>query len=148
LGEAAFESIAMPHTKKFYVLALAGTLAGALGTTTAQAQSWNSASNYNGYGTGSQNTPSNYQLRDANGNLTLVNGQFQSAQYSSQTGTQFAGTTSGGVGTSGAGAQYGQASAIGNSLNVVVLGSHNTTVVDTTQINNGNQTATVDLNGH
>ena len=82
---------------------------------------------------------------NATGNLTLVNGQFQSAQYSSQSGSQFAGS---GVGTSGAGAQYGQASAIGNSLNVVVLGSHNTTVVDGTQINNGNQTATVELNSH
>ena len=49
---------------------------------------------------------------------------------------------------SGAGAQYGQASAIGNSLNVVVLGSHNTTVVDSTQLNSGNQTATVELNSH
>jgi holdfast attachment protein HfaA len=138
----------MPHSKKFLALVLSGTFAGAFGVTAVQAQSWNSASNYNGYGAGTQNTASNYQLRDPNGNLTLVNGQFQSAQYSSQTGTQFAGSTSGGVGTSGAGAQYGQASAIGNSLNVVVLGSHNTTVVDTTQINNGNQTATVDLNGH
>ena len=35
-----------------------------------------------------------------------------------------------------------QATAIGNSLNVVVVGSHNTTVVDSTQTNNGNQTAT------
>ena len=136
----------MPHSKKFLALALFGTLH--LGATAAEAQSWTNASNYNGYGASSQNTPSNYHLRDPNGNLTLVNGQFQSAQYSSQTGTQFAGATNGGVGTSGAGAQYGQASAIGNSLNVVVLGSHNTTVVDTTQINNGNQTATVDLNSH
>ena len=41
-----------------------------------------------------------------------------------------------------------QATAIGNSLNVMVVGSHNTTVVDTTQINNGNQTATAALNSH
>ena len=86
--------------------------------------------------------------RDPNGNLTLVNGQFEGASYSSQSGSQMASSHSGGVGTSGAGAQYGQASAIGNQLNVVVLGSHNTTVVDTTQINNGNQTANVDLNSH
>jgi len=38
--------------------------------------------------------------------------------------------------------------AIGNSLNVVVVGSHNTTVVDSSQINNGNQTATAQLNSH
>ena len=118
------------------------------GASAAQAQSWSSASNYNGFGAGSLNTPSNFQLRDPNGNLTLVNGQFQGPQFSSQSGTQFAGATSGGVGMSGAGTAYGQASAIGNSLNVVVLGSHNTTVVDSTQLNSGNQTATVELNSH
>ena len=60
-------------------------------------------------------------------------------------GAQSAG---GGVGTGGAGPTYGQATAIGNSLNVVVLGSHNTTIIDCQQINNGNQTATADLNRH
>ena len=148
MGWSKSRNTAMPHSKKVLILILSGAFAGVLAASAAQAQTWTSSSNYNGYGAGSQNSPSNYQLRDPNGNLTLVNGQFQSAQYSSQTGTQFAGSTSGGVGTSGAGAQYGQASAIGNSLNVVVVGSHNTTVVDTTQVNNGNQTATVDLNGH
>jgi holdfast attachment protein HfaA len=135
----------MPHTRKVIAFVLFGVLAAG----TAEAQTWNQASNYNGYGSSSQNTPSNYSLRDQNGNLTLVNGQFQSASnYSSQAGTQLATATGGGVGTSGAGAQYGQASAIGNQLNVVVVGSHNTTIVDGTQINNGNQTATVDLNSH
>jgi holdfast attachment protein HfaA len=137
----------MPHSKNF--LALAAALAGVLGAASAQAQSWNNASNYNGYGATTLNIPANASLRDPNGNLTLVDGQFRSSNFSSQTGTQFAGAAGGGVGMSGAGVQYGgQASAIGNSLNVVVLGSHNTTVVDTTQINNGNQTAVVDLNGH
>ena len=46
------------------------------------------------------------------------------------------------------GSVNGQATAIGNSLNVVMVGSHNTTVVDSNQINNGNQTATAQLNGH
>ena len=130
----------MRHSKT--VIAL--TLFAAFGASAAQAQSWTSSSNYNGYGATTQNTASNYGLRDANGNLTLVNGQFETASnYQGQSGAQSA---SAGVGTSGAGSQYGQASAIGNQLNVVVLGSHNTTVVDTTQINNGNQTATVALN--
>ena len=133
----------MPHTSKVLTLVLFSVLSAG----TAQAQSWTQASNYNGYGAASQNTPSNYQLRDAQGNLTLVNGQFQSSSnYSSQRGTQSASSSNGGAGTSGAGAQYGQASAIGNSLNVVVLGSRNTTVIDANQINNGNQTATVELN--
>jgi holdfast attachment protein HfaA len=135
----------MPHSRNVIALALFGILS----ASAAQAQSWTQSSSYNGYGAGSQNAPSNYSLRDPNGNLTLVNGQFQSSSnYSSQAGTQFASAGGGGVGMSGAGAQYGQASAIGNQLNVVVLGSHNTTIVDADQINNGNQTATVDLNSH
>jgi holdfast attachment protein HfaA len=134
----------MLHSKTFLAL----TLLSAFAASAAQAQAWNNSANYNGYGASTQNTASNYQLRDPNGNLTLVNGQFEGSTYSSQSGTQMASAHSGGVGTSGAGAQYGQASAIGNQLNVVVLGSHNTTVVDTTQINNGNQTASVDLNSH
>ena len=36
--------------------------------------------------------------------------------------------------------------AIGNSLNVVVVGNHNTTVVDSSQVNTGNQTANAQLN--
>jgi len=48
----------------------------------------------------------------------------------------------------GAVSTYGQASAIGNQLSVVVLGSHNTTIIDSSQINNGNQTATANLNTH
>jgi holdfast attachment protein HfaA len=135
----------MPHIKKIIALVLFSALPAA----TAQAQSWSQASSYNGYGASTQNTPSNYQLRDANGNLTVVNGQFQSsANYASQSGAQFTQTGGGGVGTSGAGAQYGQAAAIGNQLNVVVVGNHNTTVVDANQVNNGNQTATVELNHH
>ena len=39
-----------------------------------------------------------------------------------------------------------QATAIGNQLSVVVLGSHNTTIIDSSQVNNGNQTATANLN--
>ena len=139
----------MPHSKTVFALLLAGTFSTVLGATAAQAQAWNTASNYNGYGSTTQNTASNYGLRDPNGNLTLVNGQFQSSSnYQSQTGAQNASVGGGGVGMSGAGAQYGQASAIGNSLSVVVVGSHNTTVLDTTQINNGNQTATVALNNN
>lgn len=111
----------------------------------AQAGDWTSSAMYNGYGATSQNAPSSYSMRDANGNLTMVNGQVTSAQYSQGSGAQFAG---GGVGMGGAGSAYGQATAIGNSLNVTVIGSHNTTIIDSQQINNGNQTATADLNQH
>ncbi len=134
---------AMPYSRKFLTIALVLSCL----STAAEADDWTNSANYNGYGATTQNTPSNFSLRDANGNLTLVNGQFVGSNYSTSTGV---GATNalGGVGMQGAGTTSGQATAIGNSLNVVVLGSHNTTVVDTTQINNGNQTATAELSSH
>jgi len=100
---------------------------------------------YNGYGATTQNTASSYSMRDANGNLTMVNGQVTSASTSVTSGAQSA---SSGVGAAGSGSAYGQATAIGNSLNVVVVGSHNTTIIDAQQVNNGNQTANATLNTH
>lgn len=118
----------------------------ALGAATAaQAGDWTNSAMYNGYGAYTQNQASNYSVRDGNGNLTRVDGQFQSSTYSNNNGAQYAGA---GVGTGGAGSAYGQATAIGNQLSVVVIGSRNTTVIDSTQINNGNQTATAELNTH
>jgi holdfast attachment protein HfaA len=113
--------------------------------TAAKAGDWTNSALYNGYGAGSQNQASSYSMRDANGNLTLVNGQVAPSIYQQGSGAQYVG---GGVGMSGAGSTYGQANAIGNQLSVVVLGNHNTTIIDSTQVNNGNQTATTDLNAH
>ncbi len=121
------------------------SLASLLSASNALAGDWTNASLYNGYGTTFQNQPSAYSMRDANGNLTLVNGQVAPSIFQQGSGAQYA---SGGVGTNGAGSTYGQANAIGNQLSVVVLGSHNTTIIDSTQTNNGNQTATADLNTH
>jgi holdfast attachment protein HfaA len=133
------ETRAMTHMQKIVALALLALTA----STAAQAQAWNNSANYNGYGAYTQNTASNYSMRDANGNLTMVNGQVTSAQYSANSGAQSA--YAGGVGTGGAQSTYGQATAIGNSLNVTVIGSHNTTIIDSSQVNTGNQTATADL---
>jgi holdfast attachment protein HfaA len=93
-----------------------------------------------GMAAGQENQPVNASLRDANGNLTVVNGQFTSSAMSQQSGTS---TMSSGVVFGGS-----QATAIGNSLNVVTVGSGNTVVVNAHQENNGNQTATVSTNGH
>lgn len=124
---------------------IALTLLG-LTATTAEAGDWTSSTMYNGYGATNMNTASNYSMRDANGNLTMVNGQLQPSVYSNASGSQFA---SAGVGTSAAGGEaYGQATAIGNSLNVTVVGSHNTTIIDSQQTNTGNQTATASVNTH
>jgi holdfast attachment protein HfaA len=131
----------MTHLRKILGLAL---FAASL-STAAQAGDWTNSANYNGYGATTQNAPSDYSMRDANGNLTIVNGQVTSSSFSSSSG---AGTASAGVGTGGAGAAYGQATAIGNSLSVVVAGNHNTTIIDAQQTNTGSQTAVTELNTH
>jgi len=95
---------------------------------------------------GSENQPINPSLRDQNGNLTVVNGQFTS----SASAHAFAGASAfaSGVGSAGSGAAFGGATAIGNSLNVVTTGNNNTVVVTAEQTNNGNVTADTTVNGH
>lgn len=121
----------------------------------AYAADYSSAASYNspyGLSAGAENQTINPSLRDSNGNLTVVDGQFTSSTFSKQTGVQSMGTISSStlssLGTSSSGAAYGNATAIGNSLNVVTIGNNNTVVVNSTQINNGNQTASVSLNGN
>jgi len=131
-------SLLMALTAGLAVAVLASPLA-------AQAGDWTNSGMYNGYGA-NMNSASSYSMRDANGNLTMVNGQLQPSIYSNASGSQFA---SSGVGTAGAaGEAYGQATAIGNSLNVTVIGTHNTTIIDNQQTNTGNQTATAAVNTH
>jgi len=125
----------------------------------AHANDYSSAASYNnpyGMSAGAENQTINPSLRDANGNLTVVNGQFTSSTVNQQTGVQSMGTISSSslssLGTNGSamgtsGAASGGATAIGNSLNVVTVGSNNTVVVNSVQTNNGNQTASVSLNG-
>lgn len=93
-----------------------------------------------GMAPGQENQPVNPSLRDANGNLTIVNGQFTSSAISQQSGLSTM--------TSGVGFGSAQATAVGNSLNVVTIGSGNTVIVNSHQENSGNQTATVTTSGH
>ena len=134
----------MPFSRTILIAAIAAVCLSA----TAEAGDWTNSANYNGFAATTQNAPSNFSLRDANGNLTVVNGQFVGSSYSSSSGAQSASAFGSGVGMPGGQTASGQATAIGNSLNVVVVGNHNTTVVDSSQINNGNQTATAELNSH
>lgn len=81
-------------------------------------------------------------LRDANGNLLMVNGRLQrQAAYSSMSG---AGAAYGHYGAGG----VGGSTAIGNLLNVVVQGNWNTVIVNSTQTNSGDITAATELNGN
>ena len=119
----------------------------------AAAGDYGGASDYNnpyGMTSGQENQAVDPSLRDANGNLTVVNGVFTSAnmgqgsvQQMSSLGAYNTGTTlmSGGVGF-GAG-NIAQAQAIGNQLNVVTVGTGNTVIVNSHQDNNGDQSATV-----
>ncbi len=102
-----------------------------------------------GYGASRYTTAqaSSGSTRDANGNRLVVNGIIQSgaSSYSSSS----AGVASGyaGAGSSGNGTAIGGATAIGNSLNVVVQGNRNTVVINSNQTNTGNITAGAALNG-
>jgi holdfast attachment protein HfaA len=114
----------------------------------AYAGDYSDASEYShayGMSAGQEEQPVNSSLRDSNGNLTVVNGQFTSSTMSQQSGVQ--NTSVAGSGAS-SGALFGGATAIGNSLNVVTVGNNNTVVVNSHQTNNGNQTATTTVNGH
>ena len=112
------------------------------------------ASQFNkGYGAnaGSLTQPVNVSTRDANGNLTIVDGVIQNGDTSSilgklsVSGVQAQST---GAGSSGTGVNSGTATAIGNNLVVVTQGNYNTVIVNANQTNNGAVTATTTvLNG-
>ena len=155
-------TIAMSKTANRVVIA---SLLSSLCLTGGAAAQVTSAADYNhpyGMSPSSQNAPVDPSLRDGNGNLTVVNGQFTSSAMSQSMGLQPMGSlgtsslaasntvvSGASVTTTGAGAggasMFGQASSIGNSLNVVTVGNNNTVVVNSNQVNNGNQTATVNL---
>lgn len=129
-------------------LAIAGFVAVALpGVAAAQsAGSAGAAQFQNGYGGAryAVASPETGSTRDANGNRLIVNGIIQrnASAYSSSSG----GVSSSWSGVGGSGG-YGGSTAIGNQLNVVVQGSHNTVIVRSTQTNNGDVNAGVEMNG-
>jgi holdfast attachment protein HfaA len=157
-------------TQKTGRIGIVASVVAGLFATTANAQLFgsnpanNSASSYNspyGMSQAQENAAIDPSLRDANGNLTVVNGVFTSSTMSQQTGVQqsnvlgsaaLGATLANGQAITGAGfggqTTLGQATAIGNSLNVVTVGTGNTVVVNSSQTNNGSQTATVTQSGH
>lgn len=135
-------------TSKFNI-SLAVTLGLALaGQTVASAQNSSELSSFErpyGYGYGQEERPiDNVGLRDANGNLTITNGLIQGGSgLGFGLNTQW-GQTDGFYGATGFG-NSNTGTAVGNQLNVITQGNWNTVIIDSTQINNGNQTAV--LNG-
>jgi holdfast attachment protein HfaA len=127
-----------------FVLALSG-LAIATGAN-AQTMTANSGSYNAGYGRTSdeENQPVNPQMRDANGNLVVVDGVIEAGSDSSvfsNAGASGAFDTVAGVGASGG------ASAVGNNLVVVTEGNDNTVIVNSKQTNSGNISASSSLSG-
>lgn len=102
----------------------------------------------NGYGDARQSVSSAQtgSTKDENGNRVIVDGIIQAgaSSYSRQSGG--VSNSYSGVGSGGYGSVSG-ATAIGNNLNVVVQGSHNTVIVNSRQTNTGDVTARTDLTG-
>ena len=125
----------------------AATLVGACGAGAACAGDFDQASSYSvgmGMAPGEENMGANGSTRDANGNRVFINGVAEGmANPVTDMAAQFSGGNPNGT-TSGVGS-YGQATAIGNNLDVQVSGMWNTVIVNSTQINKGDQSAS--LNG-
>src|SRR5690606_16527270 len=124
------------------ITAAAGLVAGAA---SAQSTGSSGAGQFQaGYGGARYTTaqPATGSTRDANGNRLIVDGLIQSgaSAYSSASGGASS-SFSGAGGISGA-------TAIGNSLNVVVQGNWNTVIVNSTQTNTGDISAGSELNGN
>lgn len=94
-----------------------------------------------GMGFGDSQRAYNPVTRDRAGNRIIIDGRLV---YGDDLSTLNYGMNTPWGSTSGTG-MLGQSLAIGNQLNVITNGSYNTIIIDSTQINNGDQTAI--LNG-
>jgi holdfast attachment protein HfaA len=159
----------MPQRLKKFCAAAASAIAAMALSSVANAQQYDSASDYShpyGMAANSTNAPVTGSLRDSNGNLELVNGQFLSSTMNQQSGVQNMNPLTGGslgsssmsLGSSQTGSiatgggvgsmtSTGTSTAIGNSLNVITTGNNDTVIVNSRQTNNGNQTAVATVGG-
>ena len=100
-----------------------------------------------GFSYGQEQSAFDANSRDASGNRIILDGRIMTGMDQSTLSTATA--SAGAWAQASAGAGYGsgvaQGTAVGNQLNVITQGNWNTVIVNSTQINNGNQ-ATV-LNG-
>jgi holdfast attachment protein HfaA len=117
----------------------------------ASAQQANPAANVSGeferpfgFSYGQEQSAFDANTRDANGNRLILDGRIMTGMDASTFSSATASASSWSQSMSGAGFSNGSYSgqAIGNQLNVITNGNYNTVIVNSTQINNGNQTAT------
>jgi len=101
-----------------------------------------------GYGAARYTTarPQTGSTRDENGNRLIVNGIIQAGANAYSSASGGVSSSFSGAGGNG-GTAIGGSTAIGNNLNVVVQGNHNTVIVNSSQVNNGDVTAGTNLNG-
>ena len=108
----------------------------------AQAQAASTVSEFErpyGFGYGQESQPYSARSRDASNNRVVMNGLIEG-------GTGLGTSLYTGWGqTEGASGMIGSGTAVGNQLNVITNGNNNTVIIDSTQINNGDQS--VVLNG-
>lgn len=98
-----------------------------------------------GFGYGEEQTPYDANTRDASGNRIILDGRIMTGMDQSTLSTSTASAGAWAQATAGAGFGLSTGTAIGNQLNVITQGNWNTVIVNSTQINNGNQTTV--LNG-
>lgn len=139
----------MTKTRALCAASIAALWAAPGAATAQSAGSQGMAAYQTGYG-GARNSVSQAQTgstRDPNGNRLIVNGLIQSgaSSYSSQSGG--VASSYAGAGNTGNGTTIGGSTAIGNNLNVVVQGNHNTVIVNSNQTNTGDINAGTALNG-
>ena len=128
--------------KRLRIALLAGASLAVAASASAQTMNANSASYNAGWGRApdQENRGVDPSMRDANGNLLVINGVIMNSANQSL----FSG---GGVSSSASGAFASGATAIGNSLSVVTQGNDNTVIIDSQQTNNGVVTATSSTSG-
>lgn len=132
------------YTRTFCIGSMAALAAGAIVSAAlpANAQEASSVSEFErpyGFGFGEESRPFSANNRDRLGNRVIINGLIEGG--SGLGGGLF---TEWGQ-TEGAAGMIGTGTAVGNQLNVITNGSNNTIIIDSTQINDGDQT--VVLNG-
>ena len=135
--------------KTIPVIAGAGLLMAASGAAAQSAGSSGMGAYQAGYG-GSRYTtarPQTGSTRDQNGNRLIIDGIIQAGASSYSSASGGVSSSYSGAGGGSGGTAIGGSTAIGNSLNVVVQGNHNTVIVNSTQTNNGDVSAGTVLNG-
>jgi holdfast attachment protein HfaA len=93
-----------------------------------------------GYAHGQEQRPFEADTRDLHGNRVVINGLIGGGTSLGQ------GLYTGWGQTDGAAGMLGSGMALGNQLNVITNGSNNTIIIDSTQINTGDQTVIISGN--